>query len=292
MRMESERFEVSLLDLLLVVAENIKLLVLGPLVIGLIALAIAFAMPQSYVSQAILALPTDKATATDTATTATQAAAMMVSPLVLDPIIVNFKLGEGKPIQSARDEFVTRVKAAVGKDGLLRLDVTDHSAAQAQLLANAVIDGWLRSTVPGPQQREDLQKRLEVAQSGVKTVTALLDRLSVDGVVSLGKPLTRGEAGTSLVAVGELQTRYLADVLAIPHTLQGLSRDVIKQPPTLPTEAVAPKKRLIAVLAALGAAFALLLFVFMRQAWEKAATDPDAARKQRELRQALGLKTR
>jgi uncharacterized protein involved in exopolysaccharide biosynthesis len=290
MRMESEEFEVSLLDLLLVVAENIKLLVLGPLVIGLITLAMAFARPQSFVSQAILALPT----ATDTATTSTstQAAAMMVSPLVLDPIIENFKLGEGKPIQSARDEFAKRVKAVVGKDGLLRLDVTDHSAAQAQLLANAVIDSWLKSTVPGTQGREDLQKRLEVAQSGLKVVTALLDRLSVDGVVSLGKPLTRGEAGTSLVAVGELQARYLADVLAIPHTLQGLSRDVVKQPPTLPTEPVASKKSLIAVLAALGSGFALLLFVFMRQAWKKAATDPEAARKQRELRQALGLKTR
>lgn len=287
MRMESEEFDVSLLDLLLVVAENIKLLVLGPLAIGLMALAIAFAMPQSFVSQAILALPT----ATATATTPTQAAAMMVSPLVVDPIIENFKLAEGQSIQSARDEFVTRVKAVVGKDGLLRLDVTDRSAAQAQLLANAVIDGWLKSTVPGPQERADLQKRLEVAQSGVKTITELLNRLSVDGAVSLGKPLTRGEAGTSLVAIGELQARYLADVLAIPHTLQGLSPDVVKQPPTLPTEPVAPKKSLIAVLAVLGSGFALLLFVFMRQAWKNAATDPEAVRKQRELRQALGLKT-
>lgn len=290
MNVKTEVPEVSLLDLLLVVAENIKLLVLGPLVIGLIALAIAFVIPQSFVSQAILALPT--ATAADIATTPTQAAAMMVSPLVLDPIIENFKLDEGKPIQSARDEFVKRVKAVVGKDGLLRLEVTDHSAAQAQLLANAVIDGWLKSTVPGPQERADLQKRLEVAQSGLKTVTALLNRLSVDGVVSLGKPLTRGEAGTSLVAVGELQARYLADVLAIPRTLQGLSRDVVKQPPTLPTEAVAPKKSLIAVLAALGSGFALLLFVVMRQAWQYAATDPESARKQRKLRQALGLTTR
>jgi len=289
--MESDEFDVSLLDLLLVVAENIKLLVLGPLVIGLMALAIAFAMPQSFVSQAILALPVDKATAIDTVVTPTQAAAMMVSPLVLDPIIENFKLGEGKPIQSARDAFVGRVKAVVGKDGLLRLDVIDHSAAHAQLLANAVVDGWLRRTVPGPQERADLQKRLEIAQGGLKAVTALLDRLSVDGVVSLGKPLTRAEAGSSVVAVGELQARYLADVLAIPRALHGLSRDVVKQPPTLATEPVAPKKSLIAVLAVLGSGFALLLFVFMRQAWKNAASDPETARKQRELRHALGLKT-
>lgn len=292
MHVEPEESEVSLLDLLLVVAENIKLLVVGPLVIGLIALGVAFTLPQSFVSQSILALPaaaaSDKAAPTSTPQ---QAAAMMVSPLVLDPIIETYKLGGDKPMQLARDSLAKQVKAVVGKDGLLRLDVTDQAPEQAQLLANAVIDGWLKSTVSAPQEREDLQKRLEVAQSGLKTVTSLLDRLSVDGAVSLGKPLTRGEAGMSPVAVGELQARYLAEVLAIPRTLQGLSRDVVKQPPTLPTEAVAPKKSLIAVLATLGSGFALLLFVFMRQAWKSAAADPEAAQKQIRLRRALGFKS-
>ena len=116
----------------------------------------------------------------------------------------------------------------------------------------------------------------------------LLDKLSIDGAVSLGKPLTRGEAGTSLVGLGELQTRYLNDVLAIPRALQGLSRDVVKQPPTLPTEPVSNKKALIAIMATLGTGFALLLFVFMRQAWRNAAKDPAAASKIERLRAAVG----
>ncbi|MBT3068353.1 hypothetical protein [Rhodoferax sp. U11-2br] len=289
MNVEPEESEVSLLDLLLVVAQNIKLLVLGPIVVGLLALGVSYALPQSFVSQAILALPIPLQTQTQTAT---QAAAMMVSPLVLDPIIATYKIGEGKPIQVARDALAKQIKAVVGKDGLLRLDVTDTSATQAQALANAVIDGWLSSTVPGKQEREDLETRLEFAQNGLKSVTALLDRLAVDGAVSLGKPLTRGEAGTGLVAVGELQSHYLADVLAIPRTLQGLSRDVVKQPPTLPTEPVSNKKSLIAVLAALGSGFVLLLFVFMRQAWVNAAADPEAALKQSQLRRALGFKSK
>jgi len=284
MDVESAESEVSLLDLMLVIAENIKLLVIGPIVVGLLALGVSYALPQSFVSQAILALPTQTQTAT-------QAAAMMVSPLVLDPIIATYKIGEGKPLQIARDAFAKRVNAVVGKDGLLRLDVTDTSATQAQALANAVIDGWLNSTVPGAQESEDLEKRLEFAQNGLRSVTALLDRLSVDGAVSLSKPLTRGEAGTGLVAVGELQSRYLADVLAIPRALKGLSRDVVKQPPTLPAEPVSNKKSLIVVLAALGSGFVLLLFVFMRQAWENAAADPEAALKQSQLKRALGFKS-
>jgi hypothetical protein len=76
-----------LFDLLLVVAENLKLLILGPLVVGLLALGIGYALPQSFTSQAILALPTP---------TPTQAAAMLVSPLVLDPVIESLNLSKGQ----------------------------------------------------------------------------------------------------------------------------------------------------------------------------------------------------
>ena len=88
-----------------------------------------------------------------------------------------------------------------------------------------------------------------------------------------------------------MQARYFAEVLTILRSLKGLSRDeVLRQPPTLPTEATKPKKSLIAVLAALGSGFALLLWVFMRQAWKNAAQDPEMAKKQAQLRAALGIK--
>jgi hypothetical protein len=213
---------------------------------------------------------------------------MMTSPLVLDPVIAGSHLFKDKPIQKARLDLAEKIKATVSKDGLLRLDVTANDPKDAQELANAVIDAWLKSTVPGPQDRADLEKRLSYASNALASVSALLGNLSVEGAVTLGKPLTRGEAGTSLVAVGELQARYLNEVLSIPRTLQGLSRDVVKQTPTLPTEPVAPKKSLIAVLAALGMGFALLLFVFTRQAWRNAAQDPKVAPKLALLHAAFG----
>ena len=92
-----------------------------------------------------------------------------------------------------------------------------------------------------------------------------------------------------MVALGELQARYLGDVLSIPRTLQGLSRDVLIQPPTLPTVAAAPKKGLIAVLATVASGFALLLWVFLRKAWLSTAQDPLGAEKQKRLRAALGF---
>lgn len=165
MEMEVVEREVSLLDLLAVVAENLKLLILGTVVVGLLALGIGYALPQSFTSRAILAWPTS---------TPTQAAAIIVSPLVLNPVIESLNLSGGRPIQVARTELAKQIKAAAGKDGLLRLDVTANTPLEAQALA--------------------------------------------------------------------------------------------KQLPTLPTEPAAPKKSLIAVLAALGSGFVLLLWMFMRQA--------------------------
>lgn len=287
MEFEEPQAGASLLDLLLVVAENLKLLLLGPLLVGLLALGIGYVLPPSFVSQAILLIAPSTS---PNSSSAAQAAAMMTSPLVLDPIIARDPELKGEPIETARQRLASNIKAAVAKDGLLRVDVKASQPQAAQALANAVIDEWLKTTIPGDQDRADLEKRLSYASNALASVTSILDRLSVDGAVSLGKPLTRGEAGTSLVGLGELQTRYLNDVLSIPRAMQGLTRDVVKQPPTLPTETVAPKKGLIAVLAVLGTGFALLLFVFMRQAWRNSAQDPEAAPKVARLRAAFGFK--
>ncbi|MDO8776337.1 MAG: hypothetical protein Q7K57_48030 [Burkholderiaceae bacterium] len=72
MGLNAEENEISRLDLVVIVAENLKLLILGPVVVGLLALAIGYVFPLSFTSQAILVLPTP---------TPTQAVAIMVSPL-------------------------------------------------------------------------------------------------------------------------------------------------------------------------------------------------------------------
>jgi uncharacterized protein YneF (UPF0154 family) len=84
-----------------------------------------------------------------------------------------------------------------------------------------------------------------------------------------------------------MQSRYLGEVLSIPRELEGLSRDVVKQPPTLPTEPASNKKALIAIGATLAGGFVLLLWVFMRNAWRNAAQDPALAEKQSRLTAAL-----
>lgn len=281
--MESEVDQVSLLDLLLVLAENTKLLLLGPVVAGLLALAGSFALPQKFVSEAILAIPASPQPAA-------QAASLMRSPLVLDPIIGALDMAQGQSVSMARRELAEAVKATVGKDGLLRLELTGPSPAQAQALANAVIDAWLKTTKPAEQDRKDLETRLSYAKASLESASGLLARLTKESAGYLAQPLTRGEAGTTLASVGELQSRYLNEVLTVTRSLLGLSRDVVVQAPTLPTERASPKKALIAILAALATGFVLVLWVFVRQSWKALATQPEAVAKLGRLRAAFKIK--
>lgn len=285
METELQEEEISLLDLLLIAAGEIKLLILGPLVVGLLAWGVGITLPQSFTSQAILALPTQTQTQA-------QAAAMLVSPVVLDPVIESLKLSKGQSIQLARLGLVNQIKATVGKDGLVRFDVNANTALEAQVLANAVINSWLKTTIPGEQDRADLAQRLTYAKAGLASLPRLQERLSAAGPADFGKSLTRGDASAGIVIVADLQARYLGEVLSIQRTLLGLSRDVVKQSPTLPTEPVSAKKGLIAILAILGSGFVLLLWVFMRSAWKNAAHDPAVAVKHARLHSALGFKNK
>ena len=285
MEAELQEEEISLLDLLIIAAGEIKLLILGPLVVGLLALGVGYNSPQSFTSQAILALPTQTQTQTPA-----QAATMLVAPIVLDPVIESLKLSKGQSTQLARVGVANQVKATVGKDGLIRLDVTANKALEAQVLANAVIDSWLKSTTPGGQDRVDLEQRLTHAKSGMAMLPRFQERWSAEDPSGSGKSLTSGDAAAGLVIMADLQARYLGEVLSIQRALSGLSRDVVKQSPTLPTEPIPAKKGLRAIMATLGSGFALLLWVFMRSAWKNAALDPAVAEKQARLRCALGFK--
>lgn len=280
-----EEDEISLLDLLIVVAENIKLLIVGPLLVALCALGISFLLPQKFTSEAIIAFSSNSTNPNPSA--ALQAAAIMVSPVVLDPVITKLSLAQDMSMQKARQALEKRVKATVGKDGLLRLDATANSPQDAQMLASAIIENWLASTIPAEQEREDMETKLNYAKKGLQSITALITQLNAEGAANLSKPLTRGEAGTGLVAVGELQSKYLNDVLSISRALKGLSKDVIKQSPTLPTEKIAPKKGLITIIAGMLAGFVLLIFVFVRQAWRNSTQNTETAKKKERIRRAL-----
>lgn len=279
----SEEREIDLFDLLLVVADNLKLLVLGPLMVGLTALAICYVQPKIYTSQALLNLG-DSAKAVE---------AMMRSPTVLDVVLKQFPSPLGVS-DRARDELANKIQLGTGSTsqkagaGITKLEVENESPARAQGLANALIDAWLATTKPPPESRLELMRKLKLNQDALEMVSQLLKRMASE-TTSLIMPNVQFELATPTAQLLQLRNGYVDAIAAIEAQLRGQTRDVVASPPSLPTEATKPNKSLIAVLAALGCGFVLLLWVFFRQAWKDAAQDPETLKKIVQLRAAMKL---
>lgn len=285
----SQNNETTLFDFLLVICENIKLLVAGPLIAGIVALSVTSFGPQRYVSQATILLQPSTSTLTSTPTpTPKLAASLLKTALIIDPIIDSLDLANGKSKQAVRDAVVSEINAVVDKAGLLQIEVSAPSALAAQELATALIESLLESTKPSKQERQELEKKLLFAENKFKSVSILINQLEVEAGKLNGKFTSRSDVGTKLLALSESQARYSQDVSQISKAIMGLSRNVIVQSPSLPSEA---NKEHTVVLAVLSVFFLLLIFVCLRQAWEASAAAPESAQKKLRLLRSFGLKT-
>ena len=198
--MPEEDDEISLLDLLQVVADNLRLLVLVPLAAGLLALGISFTIaptftattkfmpPQQQQSGAAAMLSSLGAlgglagAASGLKNPADQYVAFMKSRSLQDALIDRFKLMEryeSKLKTDARTTLDGASKISSGKDGLITIDVDDKDPVFAAQLANAYVEelGHLLSRLAvteAQQRRVFFEKQLTNAKDNlVKAEQAL-----------------------------------------------------------------------------------------------------------------------
>jgi len=268
--------EVSFLDILVTVADNIKLLIIGPLFVGLCVLGIGFMLPLTFQSVAILQAEQPTASLTETAA-------------VLDPVMADLGLVNGDSIDEARRKLRDQIKTAVGRnDKLLTLTVSSHTAQQSQAIVNAVLLHTYQASRPKGTVRARLEVQLVEAQTRLKNAqeaaAGLLKRLESNGSgANGGVELARGYAEL-LGATGAAQNQ----ISALEAQLEGMSDAQLVQSPTLPQKASQPKKALMAIGATLASGFALLLFVFMRQAVRGMTANATASEKLAHIRRSLG----
>jgi len=272
--------EISLLDLLVTVSQNIKLLILGPLAAGLCALGLSFTLPATYESVAIL--PSDISSTVRLAS-------------VLDPVVVSQDLAKGKSIEQARLALDGRIKTAVGKqDKLLTLTVSGDSPQQAQAIAKALLAQTYEQMRPRGSNKARIERqlaqareRLEDAQKASSGLLTLLERGYKPDAVALkasGTELPRGYADLL-----NFVTASQAAVVSLELQLEGMTDEQLLQAPSLPEKPVSQKKAMVATLAALATGFVLLLWVFVRSGLRAAGADPQSAAKLAAIRRALGF---
>jgi tyrosine-protein kinase Etk/Wzc len=174
----SDADEISLLDLLQVIAENLRLLVLGPLFVGLVALGISFLIRPTFTATTVFLPPQQQQSAAASllqsigalgglAGAATgiknpndQYVAFLRSRQIQDRLIARFQLKERYEVEMQADAVKAidgNSRISSGKDGLITVEFDDHDPVFAAEVANAYVQelGGLmeRLAVTEAQQR-------------------------------------------------------------------------------------------------------------------------------------------
>jgi uncharacterized protein involved in exopolysaccharide biosynthesis len=218
--------EISLLDLLQVIVDNLRLLVLGPLVCGLAALGYAFMIPPTYTAKTQFLPPQQQQSsaasmlaslgalgglagaATGLKSPADQYIAFMKSVSVQDALIERFKLVEkyeAKLKTDARMALTGSVRIASGKDGLISVEVDDKDPKFAADLANAHVDE-LRSLLArlavteAQQRRMFFEKQLQITKENFTKADLALKSSGVSSSVLKTSPTSAVEAVARLKA--------------------------------------------------------------------------------------------
>jgi tyrosine-protein kinase Etk/Wzc len=157
-----EEDEVNLLDILQVAADNLRLLVVGPLAAGLVALGIGFAITPTFTAttkflppqqqqssaaamlQSLGALGGLAGAASGLKNPTDQYVAFVKSQTIQDTLIERFKLKDRydeQYLQDVRKELERNTRVSAGaKDGLITIEVDDKDPAFSAQLANAYVE--------------------------------------------------------------------------------------------------------------------------------------------------------
>ena len=158
--MAAEEGEISILDLLQVVADNLRLLVLAPLAAGLLALAYTFSLAPTFTAVTKFMPPQQQGGAaamlaglgalgglagsvTGLKSPADQYVAFLKSNSLQDALIDRFKLTdryESKFRTDTRNTLIRKVQIVSGKDGLISINASDKEPRFAAELANAHVE--------------------------------------------------------------------------------------------------------------------------------------------------------
>ena len=222
--------EISLLDLLQTIVDNLRLLVLGPLAVGVAALGISFLIPPTYTAKTQFLPPQQQQSAAASMLAslgslgglagavggiknpADQFLAYMKSVTVKDALIERFKLIERYEVKTKTDARLVlagSVRSSSGKDGLISVEVDDKDPQFAADLANAHVEELSKllgslATTEAQQRRLFFEKQLALAKDKLIQSEIELKATGVSGSVLKSNP------ASAIAAVAGLQAGVTA----------------------------------------------------------------------------------
>lgn len=227
--------EISLLDLLQTIVDNLRLLVLGPLAVGVLALGISFLIPPTYTASLKFLPPQQQQSAAASMLASLgslgglagaaaglknpgdQYLAYLKSNTLQDALIDRFKLMdryESKFKVDTRTALAANARAASGKDGLITLEVDDKDPQFAADLANAHVEELSKllsrlAVTEAQQRRLFFEKQLTQAKD---KLTAAEQSLKATGISA---SVLKSNPASAVAGVAALQAQVTAQEVKV-----------------------------------------------------------------------------
>jgi uncharacterized protein involved in exopolysaccharide biosynthesis len=236
--------EVRLIDLLLVIAENLRLLVFGPLVVGLAALGIAFTITPMFTGtttiltpqppQSMMALLAQQLGGLAAIAGLGGSSSPLVNPAeiymtliqsrsVADRIVDRFNLMQLYGVElrvRARTLLGGVTKVTADKSGLITIEIKDKDPKRAAEMANAYVEELARLT--GGLAITEAQKRRAFFEKQLQTVQKnLLKAQLALGEVGVPESLIKSSPVAVLETIAQLRAQVTAQEVRV-STMRGV----------------------------------------------------------------------
>jgi tyrosine-protein kinase Etk/Wzc len=217
---------ISIIDLLIVIIDNLKLIVTGSLVFGIIILGYGFTITPSYTAKTLFLPPQQQQSSavnlisslsalggmaslgTALKSPSEQYVSFLKSYSLRDALITKFNLKEKYKLSSnadARQILEGSTRIVLGKDGIISIEVDDSNPKFAADLANAYVEefgillGRLALT-EAQQRRVFFEKQLQISKENFVQADLALKSTGINSSVLKSSPASALEAVARLKA--------------------------------------------------------------------------------------------
>lgn len=221
-----ESDESKLLDALQALAENTRLLVLGPIIVAVVALGVSFLLTPKYIAATSLLVPQQQQSMAAAALSQLGAAAGMAgvaaglknpadmyvgllrSRTIADRMIDRFGMMKIKKVKTREDarEILARISGvAFRKDGLITIEVVSPSPQLSAAMANAYVEELSSLTsrlavTEAQQRRQFLEKEMTKAKDNLVKAEIALGGAGVSESTLKFNPAAMGQGLATLKA--------------------------------------------------------------------------------------------
>ena len=224
--LSSEEDEINLLDLLQVIADNLRLLILGPLAVGLTALGFSFQITPTFTATTTFLPPQQLQSsaasvwqslgglggvagfATDVKNMGDQYIAFTESRTVKDALIEKFGLLARYKVElldDARMQLGGRTKITSNRSGLIVVQVDDFDPKMAAEMANEYVEELTRllgrlALTEAQERRAFFEQQLKKARDGLTTAEVALKATGISESAVKASPTAAVGVVASLMA--------------------------------------------------------------------------------------------